>query len=758
MKKTPLDPKSIPSDLHALCSWINWTLLPNGNKSPVDRYGKAVGYNNTDAWLPMMDAIQNVRNNPMLQLGISLTHNGLKVGDWYLWCLDLDGFVCEDLVDDGVLELLEKASSWSEVSPSETGIKIFLLSDKPPTTFEPIKFGPSKFAVGNPTVKKYQNRAIEVFSWRRFLAVTGDCIAGKADGFPKLRFIPANELDTLLNELNQWAISTSGSGWSKLPKQPLGKLENSETSKDYAKPVLQDMKKVLLYVDADDEQVWSNTLNGIARTYGEDGRRLAHDYSKRSDKYDEAVCDARYERALEELGRHPTGLTAWSIIKEAKGHPDWPQGFEIRYEECQPVDEVNPTAPTIKSPNQHIAEINEKYAWDQKRLEIYSREARRYVNQSGFKTNYRTVSIPVGKNAFQSLGEYWLSSKKRLEVKGTRLAPDEGPITTAGEINTWLGYSCKPVEGDIQPFLDVFCHLLTNQDNRDYVMSFCAKLIQSPATRFNVALGIFGEAQGTGKNSIFEAVGGLLHEHHFKVISGAELDSPFDDWQIDKVFVVGDEVSNSGERTKADKLKRLVTATNNNINPKGFPGFSQPNLIKYVFLSNHDQILHIGEHDRRYYIAKTTDEKLPAKVADKFYAWKSAGGLAHLLNYMLNYDCSGFDPTKEAPMTEAKAEVIDAGKSSLELWVERYTSKLNTQGKKLITTDDVVTQYRVTQNQFATPKAAGNALNKAGAKKLAKRAQLATGERIRVFAMANFEHLKGLSERELGSIWEGENR
>lgn len=765
MKNAPLDPKSIPSELHAVSSWLNWTLLSNGNKSPVDQHGKAVGYNNTDAWLPMMDAIQTVRNNSQLQLGISLTKGGLKLANSYLWCLDLDGFVCEYLADDGVLELLEKAKSWAEVSPSGTGIKIFFLSDKTPATIAPIKFGVSKFAAGNPTVKKYQNRAIEIFSHSRFLAVTGDCIAGTVDGSPRLRYIRADDLSTMLDELNQWAIRTNGTGWSTAPKQRQGNTEtdSAQRQNEYAKPLLEDMVTVLLYVDAEEEQIWSDTMNGIARTYGDDGRVLAHTYSKRSEKYDQAECDARYDRALGDLKTHPTGLTAWSIIQRAKQHPDWPMELKVKYEKGVEVDPACLFGGDVTDPEQLelpimdalVDSVNKEYVWDTHGLQIYSLKTRMYVRKDGFMSHYQNQQVLVGKDRYVGLGSYWMKSAYRRNINGLTLAPKEGETTTTGAFNTWRGYSCDPMEGDITPFMDVFNHLLPDKYNRHFIFQWLAKMIQSPETPFKVSLAIHGRMQGTGKNTIFEAIGELLHRQHWCVIGNAQLTSSFNYWQLDKVFVIGDEVSNSSSRSEADLMKRYITASENNINPKGLPSIHQPNLIKYVLLSNRDEIVHIEGEDRRYFVAETTGTRLPKPMADRFYSWKKVNGLSHLLFHLLNFDASEFDPTAPAPMTEAKASVIEAGKSGLDAWVEEEISERIANGCVLVSIGDVLNTYQQATKAHTSDKAVSNAIKRAGGLKIPKQALLKSGRRIRLHSLANHEQYRDMSDSALGKAFEG---
>lgn len=126
--------------------------------------------------MPFIEAF-NIANSKGWGVGITLK-DGLYVNtlDGYLWCFDFDGFAELEgtHVDDGVIDILDKFNSYTEMSPSGTGFKVFLVSDKAPIKKMKILFSKSSFAEKFPDIDKYKNRAIEVFSQNLFLALTGD--------------------------------------------------------------------------------------------------------------------------------------------------------------------------------------------------------------------------------------------------------------------------------------------------------------------------------------------------------------------------------------------------------------------------------------------------------------------------------------------------------------------------------------------------------------------------------------------------------
>lgn len=330
----------LPEVLHRCSTWLNWmtfdkrhgktvapykSAIPKGGKFTVDPLSPA-------NWVSLDEAIKRANTEEGVHVGISLTDQGLKIDDSYLWCLDFDGFSAPESDDDGALELVRRLRTYTEFSPSETGFKMYFLSDKPPENTPKIQFIPSKFTRKYPDVKKYRERAIEVFSKGRFLAMTGDWYSSKS-GLP-LRHIPEVELDRLLAELDQWAKSEGGQGMRVAVRTNHQPADTTDTLNTYGKLTESCLITVLAQIDHHDEQIWSDVCNALARAYGESGRSHFLMWSKDGYRQDEYVgfsdgeCDARYDRALRDV----SGKTGYGCkhLCELAGLEAVNQEWEVR--------------------------------------------------------------------------------------------------------------------------------------------------------------------------------------------------------------------------------------------------------------------------------------------------------------------------------------------------------------------------------------------------------------------------------------------
>jgi hypothetical protein len=316
----------IPIELASTNRFHNWKYVLNDKqkalKVPVDRQGIAKGYNDANLPMPIQDALLTANAKGWgigltLNDGLSVNYNGMT---GYLWCIDFDGFaeLGGNYVDHGVIEMLDGFDSYTEMSPSGTGFKVFLLSDKPPTKKMKVQFSESVFAKTHPEVDKYRNRAVEVFSQNLFLAMTGEVFS--SSNYKKLRFVKSDELDQLIHSLDSDA--KYGGGLGLCVPNPVTAAA-THTAKSANRLTIESLNLVLSYVDSDDEQAWSDVVNAVARVYGEDGRHSFHEYSKKSAKYDRAESDIRYDRALKEVSSRSEGYGTKRLLDLARSNSNW---------------------------------------------------------------------------------------------------------------------------------------------------------------------------------------------------------------------------------------------------------------------------------------------------------------------------------------------------------------------------------------------------------------------------------------------------
>lgn len=416
------------------------------------------------------------------------------------------------------------------------------------------------------------------------------------------------------------------------------------------------------------------------------------------------------------------------------------------------TDNIQIEAQEISLPLDAIDIVNQDFAWDNCTREIYDIKNGVYVPAPKFCLHFDNVPYkPTEETKGTTLGRGWLKNPKRRSVTRLLLAPGKPPILKDGSLNTWRGFTTDPEAGDVKPFLDLINFVLPNAHEREYCLKWLAKMIQEPGTKFLVSLVVWSIEEGVGKGLLFETIGSLFNPRHFKVVGNEVFSDQFTEWQSQKVFVIADEVSSADKRSTADRIKGWITATENNINIKNTSKFSEQNLIKYVFLSNHPDAVYLNNKDRRFFVAEGPDKKLPEEIRKSFVDWIKAGGKAALLDYLLNLDIGSFDPTAPAPMSQSKLSMLDSNKSDLEQWVENALLKAEGKQHDLISTEDLAAHYNSgTHPTKCSGKTVATILKRLGYKKLTKKAKFDNGTRKGLFTTAEqFQNYSLMSETEI---------
>jgi putative DNA primase/helicase len=120
-----------------------------------------------------------------------------------------------------------------------------------------------------------------------------------------------------------------------------------------------------------------------------------------------------------------------------------------------------------------------------------------------------------------------------------------------------------------------------------------------------------------------------------------------------------------------NRLKGFITGDTIRVNPKNVAAHNEKNQMNLVFLSNERQPLVLENDDRRHCVIW-----VPPKLPDEFFNAVNNeidnGGIEALHHHLLELDLGDFKPWTKPPMTKAKQDLVDLGKSSEERFVHEW--------------------------------------------------------------------------------------
>ena len=374
-------------------------------------------------------------------------------------------------------------------------------------------------------------------------------------------------------------------------------------------------------------------------------------------------ADVRIVR-LPSLGKGKTGLDDYLMHKEggakkfAQLRMDaeaWLEGAELR--------EFNAEVIFIKDPGTCVVRATGQLL-DSRSLVTPQYADRKFLKPDGLdkkdKPKFKEASVPAE----------WLQWPGRSVAQCMTYKPGEPRLTTDGCYNTWTGWGVEAKKGNIGPWKRLLQYMFKDEalEARKWFEQWCAAPIQKPGLKLYTACVLWSVAQGTGKTMLGYTLG-RVYGKNYKEIHDTDLESSFNGFLTQKQFILGDEITgptNTDRKKLANKIKGMITRHEISVNEKYVKEYTLPDCVNYLFTSNHCDTFFLENADRRYFVVEIKSKPLPPSFYKEYDRWyHSEDGIAALRYYLEHIDMKGFDPTKAAPMTSAKLDMIEDSRSDL---------------------------------------------------------------------------------------------
>lgn len=370
----------------------------------------------------------------------------------------------------------------------------------------------------------------------------------------------------------------------------------------------------------------------------------------------------------------------------------------------------------------------------------------------------------------RSASKEWLKWPYRAEVARVTYEPGGERITRKNELNVWSGWAVEPEPGDITPWKELLDFIFgAKNPHRRWFEQWCAYPLQNPGTKLYSSPVIWGRKHGTGKSIIGYTLG-KIYGGNFTEISDENIHQNHNEWAENKQLVMADEITSGDKRGIADRLKSMITRQLLRLNPKYVPSYTVPDRINYYFTSNHPDSFFLEDDDRRFFIHEVKGSPLPPQFYKNYEQWMGKDetigpGIAALFAYLLSLDLSDFDPKGHAPVTEAKRDMIDGGRSDLASWVASLRDdpdtvlRIDQQVLKfdLWRAEDLLSLYDPMEKGKVTANGLARELRRAGFNRPCGTLGCRTSQgQVRLWAVRNESKYGDMGPNDLGAAYDAE--
>lgn len=206
-------------------------------------------------------------------------------------------------------------------------------------------------------------------------------------------------------------------------------------------------------------------------------------------------------------------------------------------------------------------------------------------------------------------------------------------------------------------------------DDAQHVIKWLAHRVQRPQEKVNHAL-VLGGLQGIGKDTLLEPVKYAIGPWNFCEVSPSHLLGRFNAW-IKSVILRINEARDLGDVDRYafyDHLKAYTAAPPDVLrcDEKNIREYSVLNVCGVVITTNHKTDgIYLPADDRRHYVAWSdlTKDDFPANYWTNLYKWYAREGNGHVAAFLKSLDISAFDPKAPPPKTEAFWAIVDANRA-----------------------------------------------------------------------------------------------
>jgi hypothetical protein len=623
--------------------WVGWREERRDGKATKMPFssvtGRAASSIDPSTWATLDEALSYAERAGMTGVGIML---GGGLGG-----VDLDA--CRD-PDTGAIKawaqkVVDAFSSYTEISPSGTGLKVFALG-------APAELPASTIPIDAPSTNG-KRPAIEAYVSGRYFTITGRIVADAPDELRDCGEV-GGAWDRMVRLL-QARATTNGNG-----TRAAGAATGSTEIPDALKRVL----------DGDGKA-------GMLWRLGKDGG-----------------------------GDRSRNDAALATVLGALGFEDGPVEAALR---SYPLGQIGQGAITGRDADRQIGrllgiarEARERREEDATTRGVTLEDFYAYMPQHSYifvpsremwpasSVNARIPPVPLlasdGSPAVDDKGKprtlpahTWIDQNRPVEmmtwVPGSPMLIEDRLIAHGGWIErpgcrTFNLYRPPTIKrGDpskADPYIEHVHRIFPSE--AEHILRWLAHRVQRPQEKINHALVLQG-GQGTGKDTIIEGAIPAVGAWNVAEVSPDQLLGRFNGF-VKSVILRISEARDLGDTDRYrlyDHLKTLVAAPPDVLrcDEKHLREHAVPNVTGVVITSNYIDGIFLPADDRRHFVAWTelTKEDFSEDYWNRLYAWYAAGGYEHVAAYLAALDLSGFNSKAPPPKTDAFWAVVDAGRA-----------------------------------------------------------------------------------------------
>jgi hypothetical protein len=269
----------------------------------------------------------------------------------------------------------------------------------------------------------------------------------------------------------------------------------------------------------------------------------------------------------------------------------------------------------------------------------------------------------------------WLKDPKRRMV--SELVYKKPEDCEPHEASLFSGFAYQQMQGEDPTAVALFMDILRaccgdDEDVTDYVLRYFAHCIQQPFEVAGTAIIFSSHIHGTGKDTLVNTMRRIIGRHSQWYGDEVQFFDSHDTGKEGAILIHLEEACARANKSKASRLKSMITGEVQTMNPKGVRAYTVPNVARIVMTTNEADPVKLEDSDRRYLIVNPSS-RLHAKGLSWWASIQEqlkSPAFLHTVGKMLEaINLSGWN-TRMLPMTKVKEDLLEFSKPNEQLFLE----------------------------------------------------------------------------------------
>lgn len=342
--------------------------------------------------------------------------------------------------------------------------------------------------------------------------------------------------------------------------------------------------------------------------------------SNSSDEIDQQKVDSQQEKLANDSLKVMTATKVCEYLKFTKTD-DLPTLLELEKIAVRIFNKDHHFATVHSTPCIAVTGMITQFGNGEVRLFKVSNKDVEYGNLTGA---YKVPTNNGYTRKEKNLWALWKGSLSRNTYEqGVTFAPDSKP--PKGYMNLWGGWGTDWKQGkkgtkQLKAILwhceNVLCS--GNEDEFNYLMDWCADMIQNPSKAPSVAVVMQGTERGTGKSTLAYVLSLICGSHCAKVSNQEHFTGKFNSHLSTSILTWVEESFFAGNHEIANRIRDLIDSKQLRVEPKGIDSFTVPKFFRTMMITNNEWAVPAHKDERRFFVLAVSAIKMQNK---EYFDW-----------------------------------------------------------------------------------------------------------------------------------------